>query len=64
MDKYIIRKSFKDWSSGTVVELVESLDAYAAQVRHVSTNQEFEIPWDYLIEKRDRSHRDTFAVSD
>lgn len=54
MKRYILRKSFGEWSSGTEVYLLSKDKTGYAIVRHTATGRQFQIPTDYLVEKRNR----------
>jgi hypothetical protein len=53
-DRVFIRKGYGQWSSNTLVTVVES-KKNTSIVLHESTHEHFEIPTEYLILKRDRS---------
>ena len=57
---YRIRKGYKDWSSGTVVETYNAQNKNfkppqgEVLMRHVPTGKTFTIPKDLLVAKRNR----------
>lgn len=56
MKQYRLRKGFQKWSSSTVVELVTRNNALnTATVRHAPSKEIFEIPMEYLVERRMRN---------
>ena len=53
-DICFVRKSFKEWSSGSQVEIVSCDGIDDAIVMHQATRKIFEIPVDYLVRRRKR----------